>query len=44
MLLVACYLNLARAYHKKGGDLPTAMSACDYALAVDQECDKVGGG
>jgi len=38
-LYVACYLNLARVYHKSG-DTATALSACDYALAVDDQCDK----
>ena len=36
---VACYLNLARVYHKNG-DTPTSLAACDFALGVDSEADK----
>jgi len=39
LFLVACYLNLARVYHKNS-DTPTALSACDAALGVDPKCDK----
>ena len=38
-LQVACYLNLARVYHKKG-DVATSVQACNAALGVDDACDK----
>jgi len=38
-LYTACYLNLARVYHKQS-DTATAVSACSFCLDVDPDCDK----